>query len=284
MLSFAVAQRLLRRRLGSMPPYRTSAALPCLAALFAAVAAAQPAHVERARGVGLDSAQGALLDTDGDGFPDAAELLDERDRAAFRGWMAAIAVAQKRAPDPRWRLAERDCAGLVRFAYREALRRHGDGYAMRGLSDPPPFDVARFAYPAVPLLGQALFLVPGAEQLPPGARRVGGRAFSPFAEGRVLVEGSARRVPIAPQEALAADLLYFAPRPSARFDRHLMLVAGALPDGDRLLVYHTGPDDSGSGEVRLVALKALLRHPDPDWHPAPDNPLFLGVYRWKILD
>jgi uncharacterized protein YfaT (DUF1175 family) len=47
------------------------------------------------------------------------------------------------------------------------------------------------------------------------------------------------------------------------------------------VVYHTGEP---AGAVRRVALAALLAHPDARWQPRADNPRFLGVYRWRILD
>ncbi len=36
--------------------------------------------------------------------------------------VAEVALAQIAAPDPRWEASQRDCAGLVRFAYRSAYR------------------------------------------------------------------------------------------------------------------------------------------------------------------
>jgi uncharacterized protein YfaT (DUF1175 family) len=26
-----------------------------------------------------------------------------------------------------------------------------------------------------------------------------------------------------------------------------------------------------------------MHHPDPEFRPTPENPAFLGVYRWKVL-
>jgi uncharacterized protein YfaT (DUF1175 family) len=58
-------------------------------------------------------------------------------------------------------------------------------------------------------------------------------------------------------------------------------------DGQPVLLYHTGPEGSGAtrseGEVRRVRLDELLHHPNPDFRPLPENPAFLGVFRWKVL-
>jgi len=54
-------------------------------------------------------------------------------------------------------------------------------------------------------------------------------------------------------------------------------------DPDDLVVYHTGPIDKRPGEMRLLRLSELLRHPSPRWRPVEGNNNFLGVYRWKIL-
>jgi len=52
--------------------------------------------------------------------------------------------------------------------------------------------------------------------------------------------------------------------------------------GNGLVVYHTGYAPQEGGEVRLVSLQTLGKHPQKYWHPRPDNPHFLGFYRWKI--
>jgi uncharacterized protein YfaT (DUF1175 family) len=69
-----------------------------------------------------------------------------------------------------------------------------------------------------------------------------------------------------------------------------MILTGTAHDW---AVYDTGPMGNGRGpsldgqvlrgEVRRVALRDLLHHPDTRWRPVPDNSNFLGVYRWNIL-
>ena len=69
-------------------------------------------------------------------MPDAAELYSFDDRTNFRRWFTGIAEMQFYRLSDEWNAEQRDCAGLVRFAWREALRRHdrawfqkmGEGY------------------------------------------------------------------------------------------------------------------------------------------------------------
>ena len=51
----------------------------------------------------------------------AAGLREEGDREAFRTWFVALLEQQLEGPSPAWEPAQRDCAGLLRFAFREAL-------------------------------------------------------------------------------------------------------------------------------------------------------------------
>ena len=54
-----------------------------------------------------------------------------RDRAAFLRWFTFLAEAQFFTP-PAQRAAEViDCSSLLRYAYREALRRHDSAWAAR---------------------------------------------------------------------------------------------------------------------------------------------------------
>jgi uncharacterized protein YfaT (DUF1175 family) len=54
-------------------------------------------------------------------------------------------------------------------------------------------------------------------------------------------------------------------------------------DGERYVVYHTGPDGAEPGEIRRLSLPELLLFPEPQWRPIGANRNFLGVYRWNIL-
>lgn len=219
----------------------------------------------------------ALEDRDGDGYPDAAELASASDRAAFLEWFALIAEAQATAPDPRWEPAQRDCAGLLRFAYRMALARHDRAF-LAHTPYLPGFapEVARFHAPGVPGLGDRLFRVtPG-----PFRPEAIDQDFAATATAERLVRGSAR--PLRAGEApRRGDVLLY--RSVALGVAHAMVYLGA---GE--VVYHTGPrahpeGDRDAGEVKRATLEALRQHPDAVWHPDRSNGAFAGFFRWRIV-
>src|SRR5260221_2401762 len=101
---------------------------------------------------------GTLSDSDNDGIPDAAELHTVRDRDSFRQWFTSIAENQFYQLSDQWNAEQRDCAGLVRFATREALRRHDRIWFQkmgRGYETVAP-DVAGFDLAKNPL-GERIF-------------------------------------------------------------------------------------------------------------------------------
>ena len=211
-------------------------------------------------------------DRDSDGIPDRAELSDRADREAFRRWFTAIAEAQFYAPDGRWAEVHRDCAGLIRFAYKEALRKHdqewlkGVGYLHR----PVQRDVRRYNYPGVPVLGERVF------RARPGTYRPGDdidKDFSAAASARVLWEHNTVFLGKELQSARPGDLLFFRDPEHHSSPMHSMILL------DGRLVYHNGEND-----VRLVTVAELNSHRDDRWHVRRDNPHFLGFYRWKILE
>ncbi|HYL97582.1 MAG TPA: DUF1175 family protein, partial [Blastocatellia bacterium] len=63
-------------------------------------------------------------DANNDGFPDSVQLHTGEDRRNFAVWFTYIAEMQFYKIGDPWNPDQRDCAGLVRFALREALRRH----------------------------------------------------------------------------------------------------------------------------------------------------------------
>ena len=105
--------------------------------------------------------------------PDEFLLLDdEADRAAFIAWFTFLAEAQYVAPELPAEIV--DCAALIRFAYREALREHdGEWAAHLKLTAVPPIPgVRKYAYPFTPL-GARLFRT--------------GEGFAEFADAQTLV-------------------------------------------------------------------------------------------------
>jgi uncharacterized protein YfaT (DUF1175 family) len=213
-----------------------------------------------------------VLDADGDGYPDVAELHTREDREAFLAWFALIAESQAVAIDDRWDPAQRDCAGLLRFAYRGALARHDARWLQgaKGLSGRAPELVALHG-PELPLLGTRLFRV----GLGPFDARTIDRDFAPSATAERLLRGSAR--PLRPHELpRRGDLLLY--RDVGRGLAHAMVFLG-----DGRVVYHTGPTAQDAGQVRLTTLAALSRHPDSAWIPDAANPAFAGYFRWRIV-
>ena len=62
----------------------------------------------------------------GDGTPDFLRLTDPADQEAFRQWFTLIAEYQSIRPKAEIPAEITDCASLLRYSYREALKRHDD--------------------------------------------------------------------------------------------------------------------------------------------------------------
>jgi uncharacterized protein YfaT (DUF1175 family) len=179
---------------------------------------------------------------------------------AFRHWFCAIVQDQaNRAPTPRW--VHRDCAGLVRFAVREALQAH-DARWLRAMGW--PLDV-----PRPPELGlDASQRSLGRAWLQPDGSR------DAFASALALVQGNTRALGRDGQLMQGGDLLFF----DQGAEQHLMVWTG------RAVTYHTGsaPTAEDNG-LRSTSLAALRRHPDTRWRPESGNPNFAGWYRFSFL-
>jgi uncharacterized protein YfaT (DUF1175 family) len=205
--------------------------------------------------------------------PAAAQvrLADESDRAAFRSWFVLLADAQFDQPASE----VTDCAALIRFAFREALRAHTPEWTRRlALPFAPQFPDVRSAPKPGPE-GWPLFRV--SESWPP--------RYAEFADARTIVSQNATLIGRDPASARPGDLLYFR-QPGQSQPDHLMVVVGRSffePDGDDWVVYHTGPSDDGPGEVRKVRLETLARHPSARWRPSATNTHFVGVFRLAAL-
>lgn len=205
-------------------------------------------------------------DSFGDGTPDFLRLTDPADRRAFRRWFTFLANAMFLRDTRDLPPDVKDCAGLVRFCYREALRKHDGAWTVSiNLTDLPSYpNVRKYSYPFTPL-GSDLFLT--------GETRAGRRRFAQFADAQTLMLQNAHKVTGGLEAAMPADLLFFhQPQQDQRF--HVMIFLGDE------VVYHTG---ESPGEIRRPRVEDLMRHPEPRWRPVPGNPYFLGVYRWNIL-
>lgn len=225
-------------------------------------------------------------DSDRDGIPDAAELVSDGDRENFRRWFTAIAEMQFYRISDEWNAEQRDCAGLVRFAWREALRRHDRRWFQRMGQEYEPFapDVNAYALESNPL-GEKLFRTrPGAFK----GREALSDEFSEFADARSLKEFNSTFVSRDRKLAQPGDLIFFFQPWAQRLPYHAMIFLGEARTANESardwVVYHTGASGADVGEVKKVRLAVLEHHPDKRWRPIESNRNFLGFYRLKILD
>lgn len=155
----------------------------------------------------------------------------------------------------RWDKKNRDCAGLVRYLFWEAMQIHNDTFlqqypAMRSFPTHPPVSLLK---------------------LRPAWSHDNLNAAQLIARSRPI----GRSLPITALKT--GDLLFFQ---SAELKiRHVMLVvrSGAAV----FLVYHTGDDRD---ELRIRTYADISGLSDAHWHPEPQNPVFRGVYRPAFLD
>jgi uncharacterized protein YfaT (DUF1175 family) len=230
-------------------------------------------------------------DSDNDGIPDAAELRSSDDRDNFRRWFVHVAEMQFYKPSGAWNEDQRDCAGLVRFAWREALRSHdrawfqmmGEGYEAVA-PDVKAYDLKRSP------LGEKLFRADFGSFHPSDLADSADPAnnkFSEFADARTLKNHNATFISRDRRQAQRGDLLFFHQPWVQKYPYHVMIFIGdARQEGEGAgdwVVYHTGSSPGDKGEVKKVRLAVLDHHPDRRWRPVANNPNFLGFYRLKIL-
>ena len=219
-------------------------------------------------------------DTFGDGTPDFLRFDDARDADDFRAWFTWLAEAEYFLSGTTRRAEIDDCAALIRYAFREALKAHDSAWAnSSGLPEFPSLDSpSKYQYPYTPL-GAALFRVrPG----PFRESDLTDGAFLQFADAQTLWKFNTHSVGRDLRHALPGDLLFF--RRGATF--HSMIYLGESrirPDGHRYLLYHTGPTGHSPGELRRPAAEEMMRFPEPEFRPVAANAAFLGVARWNIL-
>jgi hypothetical protein len=260
-----------------------------VALLISGCRESSPAKIERAKTTAAPSPAIFHSDSDDDGIPDAAELRSFDDRENFRRWFTHIAETQFYRLSDAWNAEQRDCAGLVRFAWREALRSHdrqwfqsisggGEGY------EAVAPDVKAYSLDRGPL-GEKLFRADfGSFQ---EADLASGK-FSEFADARTLKNHNVVFISRDRRQAKRGDLVFFHQPWVQKFPYHVMIfIADARHNGEGAgdwVVYHTGSSPDDKGEVKKVRLDALDRHPDKRWRPLENNPHFLGFYRLKILE
>jgi uncharacterized protein YfaT (DUF1175 family) len=254
-----------------------------------------PASVKRETGAGSRGpattsstdrvSKAELVDSDNDGIPDVIELRTYQDRDAFKRWFTAIAETQFYQLSDQWNAEQRDCAGLVRFAMREALRKHDRIWfqKMGPNYETVAGDIGEFDLDHNPL-GEKIFRTDFGSFAETDLRN--GR-FSEFADGRSLKNFNTVFVTRDRREAVAGDLLIYYQPWVQKFPYHVMILLGPArisPNGaSDWVVYHTGSSPIDKGTVKKVELSVLDHHPDPRWRPVESNKNFLGFYRLKIL-
>lgn len=223
--------------------------------------------------VATSTLDGPARDVDRDGYPDVAELRGE-DRARFSEWFAAIAESQYYGLNVDWKVEDQDCAGLLRYAFVQALVHHDAAWKAKFKFLPTPRlpSVQNQTYP-LPVLSRSVFRVaPGAYQAGDvAAGKLVGRTSAQY-----LANAAAQRVTRNINEARRGDLLFFF-RPRLGAYHSMVYLGGGM------VVYHTGASPEEGGEVRLLSIQTLMKHPEKAFHPLSSNPNFLGVYRWKVL-
>lgn len=155
----------------------------------------------------------------------------------------------------RWDSANRDCAGLVRYVFHEALSQHRESFFEH--------------YPEMSRLGNYA----GGAELSNALRYWNaGNQTAPDLLRHARYVGRMTEL----QKLKTGDILYYE---SAEWRiRHVMLV---VRSGKGIfLVYHTG---DARDELRLRTLEDMRSQDQAQWHPDPDNPVFRGVYRPAFL-
>jgi len=218
------------------------------------------------------------VDSAGDGTPDFLRLDNPDDHHAFTQWFTYLAETQFFQPAELRPAEINDCAALIRYAYREALRAHDGPWATAEHLPVLPGipDVAKYQYPYTPLAANLFRVQPNAFQPSDLAT-----AFAQFADAKTLQLRNTHFITRDAARAQPGDLFFYR-QDNDHMPFHSMIYLGRSQFArtpDRYLVYHTGSNADGSGEIRRPTLDELRRFPDADWRPLPDNPRFLGGRR-----
>lgn len=216
-------------------------------------------------------------DKDEDGYPDCL-MLDLKDSERFRNWFIWIGISAFNNDSPAWNKDEMDCAGLIRYCAREALRKHDSLWFERTKYTGPVFqDVEKYNYPNVPIIGKKIFRIKK-------GKFQDSSDFSTFAVARILYQNSLKFVTKDVSFSKPGDIMVFFHPEDFEFPYHLMIYVGNLGVADHQgwVLYHTGPIGGSTGELRFVRYSELAEL-DPSWAPVSKNKYFLGFFRFKFL-
>ena len=260
--------------------------LTAVAALFSCAWAAGCGYPSQAHQDAARTPPAHLSDLDSDGIPDAAEIHSFDDRQNFRRRFTAIAEMQFYKLNAQWNPEQRDCAGLVRFAWREALRGHDRSWFQRmGAEYEALAPEVRSCNLERGPLGEKLFRIDFGTFKKDDLSQ---NKFSEFADAQTLKSFNCIFVSRDRSQAQKGDLLFFQQPWVQKFPCHVMIFLGesqlVTENAADWVVYHTGASPGDEGVVKKVRLTVLDQHPNPRWRPIQSNPSFLGYYRLKILD
>jgi uncharacterized protein YfaT (DUF1175 family)/uncharacterized protein YfaP (DUF2135 family) len=219
----------------------------------------------------------------GDGGGEVAFLPRDEERVV-RDNVALVALAQAQRSSVRWQREQRDCAGLVRFAYKESVSPRTSEQVKEIFYRPVAFPALRYPtkllLPMYPSLWHTGFSSDGSPR------------FDFFADAETLIGYNFRLKGRDVSQAESGDILAFRKDLDGESPYHLMIFGG--PDVRRgVVVYHTGSEPEVIPRrvgvvpkpvppaVRVVRLSELSTSPDPIWMPVASNPHFLGVFEWK---
>jgi uncharacterized protein YfaT (DUF1175 family) len=209
-------------------------------------------------------------DADLDGFPDCAELLSENSRKNFTARFVRIAENQFLKESPAWEKSQRDCAGLVRFAYREALKLHDASWTSKtGITDTKDLpQITEFNYPEIPFLEFKIFKTSegSADDI---------STFGEFADAATLMRLNMDFISKDLSHAERGDVLFFCINSGNSFSYHTMIVTEKNPE--IMLIYHTGEN----GIVKRV--NSVYLSESAVFRPVEGNKNFLGAFRFKII-
>ncbi len=211
-------------------------------------------------------------------------FLPYDDERVVRDNVALVALAQAQRASVRWQREQRDCAGLVRFAYKEAVSPRTVEQVKEIFYRPVAFPALKYPTQLVLPMFPTLWHT--------GFSRDGKPKFDFFADAETLVGFNFRLKGRDVSVAENGDILAYRKDIAAESPYHLMIFGG--PDARRgVVVYHTGSEPEElprrvgvvakalPSSVRIVRVSELSSSPDPIWMPIPSNPHFLGVFEWK---
>jgi uncharacterized protein YfaT (DUF1175 family) len=229
-----------------------------------------------------------LTDRFSDGTPDFLRLDAPADQKAFLRWFVLIADFQALRPPEQLPREIKDCAALLRYSYRNALREHDPAWFRETQIEPPTAlpSVEKYRYPHTPLAAALFRVRPGAFL----AEDLKNHAFAEFADAKTLKDLNLYLLSRDIRDARPGDVLFYrqleqnSPFHSMIFIGHSLWLSDTDPaNNSEVVVYHTGPMGLDPGEMRRISVSDLLRHPSPRWRPIAGNSNFLGVFRWNIL-